>query len=192
MKYATIVIPWIAAISVLFALVACYWQWHLVSIENSALQSKLVALQADKTATEKMLADANDKIALLHPPSYAAPTPTTPYDTLYNPEASTADGQSASDAIKKRFEGVLVTYLFLRRCGQAQASDYHVIISALAQEMASINAPGRLQYDILTSAQGTYKEMYSKTECSDPSAVSTINQYNSYLQALSKRIPQFN
>ena len=65
------------------------------------------------------------------------------------------------DAIKKRYEGLLVNYLFLKKCGLINAQDYHTIISALAQEMASVNAPGRLEHDIQTAANGSYE--YIKT-----------------------------
>ncbi len=108
---------------------------------------------------------------------------------IYNPEESAGDKQSGMDAIKKRYEGLLVNYLFLKKCGLIDSQDYHTIISTLAREMASINAPGRMENDILTSAQGSYNEMYSKSSCTGPEIKQLQSQYSDYIRTISGNIP---
>lgn len=108
---------------------------------------------------------------------------------IYDPEQNATDNQSAMDAIKKRYEGLLVNYLFLKKCGLINAQDYHTIISALAQEMASVNAPGRLEHDIQTAANGSYQEMYAQSSCSGAEIKALNKQYNEYIKTISVNIP---
>lgn len=119
----------------------------------------------------------------------AAVTPKTPIEDLYNPEKSSNDNQSAMDDIKKRYEDILVNYMFMKKCGKANEADYRIITSALGQEMASVNAPGRLQYDILTAAQGSYKEMYAQSSCAGESVNALYNSYSDYIKTLSANFP---
>lgn len=107
-------------------------------------------------------------------------------ESLYNPEDSTQGNQSAMDRIKKRYEDLFVNYMFLKKCGKSSEADYHIINSALSQEMASVNAPGRLQYDILTSAQGSYNEMYAQSDCDAPESEALLAQYKDYIAAISR------
>lgn len=109
-------------------------------------------------------------------------------DELYNPEAHDKNHQAVLDNLKERYENVLITYFFLRRCKQADPGDYHIIISALASEMASVNAPGRLQYDILSAAQGSYKEVYARSSCKDAAGLST--PYAEYIKKIAANIPK--
>ncbi|MDE3017263.1 MAG: hypothetical protein KGI29_10175 [Pseudomonadota bacterium] len=128
-----------------------------------------------------------------YPPLAAAP-PAKPaghaaaIDELYNPEAGDKNHQAILDNLKERYENILVTYFFLRRCKQADFGDYHIIISALAQDMASVNAPGRLQYDILTAAQGSYKEVYARSSCKDAGPLS--GQYAEFIRKTAANIPK--
>ncbi len=91
------------------------------------------------------------------------------------------------DALKKRYEDMLVVYFMLRKCGKNKASDYHIIISALAQEMASINAPGRLQYDLMTSAEGSYQELYATFSCETSRVDPLAAQYNDFINSVAER-----
>ena len=113
---------------------------------------------------------------------------TTPLQDVYNPESSAVEPPSVMDAIKKRYEEILITHFFLRKCNLALPLDYHIIISSLSQEMSSINAPGRLQYDIVTAAQGSYKEMYSKSTCTSDSVRNLQTQYTDYINSLSRNV----
>ena len=110
---------------------------------------------------------------------------TNPVENLYNPEQSTYSNQSSMDALKKRYEEILVTYFFLKKCNRNDALDFHIITSALSQEMASVNAPGRLQHDIVTAAQGSYREMYYNTPCDSQIVEALSKQYKAYIASLS-------
>lgn len=110
-------------------------------------------------------------------------------EDVYNPEAEPGDKQSVLDAIKKRYEGLLVNYLFLKKCKLIDAQDYHAIISTLSREMASVNAPGRLEDDILTAAKGSYNEMYANSACTGPETEKLHRQYDEYIKTISSHIP---
>lgn len=110
----------------------------------------------------------------------------TGIEAVYNPEDSAPGNPSAMDRMKKRYEDLLVNYMFLKKCGHAQEADYHIITSALSQEMASVNAPGRLQHDVLTSAQGSYNEMYSNSDCNAPEVAALLKGYKDYIAAISR------
>src|SRR5581483_6077621 len=94
-------------------------------------------------------------------PSLHTPSPAETVDAIYNPEKDHDDAQSAMDNLKKRYEDILVTHFFLSKCGKTSPGDYQIITSALRQEMAAVNAPQHLQNDIVSSAQGSYQEIYS-------------------------------
>lgn len=103
------------------------------------------------------------------PPAQTPPTigenPQNPVSEVFDPEVKDAGAKAKIDDLKKRYEEIFVTYFVLKNCNHATTTDFHILTSALAQEMASMNAPGRLQYDILTSAQGSYRELYSANKC---------------------------
>jgi hypothetical protein len=125
--------------------------------------------------------------AMAAPP--AAPVkPAATIDDVYNPEKQNNSNEAAMDGIKKRYESILVLYNFMKQCGKAGPNDYPVILSSLGQEMASVNAPGRLQYDVITSAEGSYKELYSKSSCNGADMSSLVAQYTNYITALSNNV----
>ncbi len=133
-----------------------------------AQEKRLAVLQADNAAlTEKL--NAKPAISCLSPlpppPPVEEPAKNEVQAVLEPPPQQVDDYQTKIDTLKKRYEDVLVTYFVLRKCERVNATDYHIVTSALSQEMASLNAPGRLQYDILTSAQGSYNELYSGNSC---------------------------
>lgn len=105
---------------------------------------------------------------------------------VYNADEADSSNSTATDILKRRYEEILVTYFFLKKCNIAQSTDYHVITSALSHEMASINAPGRLQNDILTAARGSYKEMYSQTRCDGSGMPALQAQYSDYITTITK------
>jgi hypothetical protein len=110
-------------------------------------------------------------------------------EEVYNPEEMSSDKQSTMDSIKKRYESLLVNYLFLKKCGLINPQDYHAIISALAREMSSVNAPGRLEHDIMTAAKGSYDEMYAKSNCNDQNTSQLHAQYSDYINTISQNLP---
>lgn len=96
-------------------------------------------------------------------------------------------GKSNVDALKTRYEDIFVSYMFLKKCGLSNPSDYQVISSALKQEMITLNAPSRLQYDILTASQGSYREVYAKNNCSKSDTENTYIQFQKLMQKLSAK-----
>lgn len=107
-------------------------------------------------------------------------------NALYSPEKGRSDQQSGMDDIKRRYEDILVIHLFLKKCGKVKPTDYSTITSALGQEMAAIDAPSRLQLDVVSSAQGSYNEIYSKSPCDGKGIADLNKQYNNYIQILSQ------
>jgi len=140
-----------------------------------AQQQNITTLTAERDALKKAAAPT---------PALPAPPPENSVESLFDPASKTTDFQAKIDALKKRYEEVLVSYFVLRKCEAVEASDYHVLVSALSQEMASMDAPGRLQYDILTSAQGSYKELYSGNEC-DASVIEPLHvQFKAFIDGI--------
>ena len=117
---------------------------------------------------------------------YEKPLPADDVASVYNPEAAQLSSQAKMDEMKKRYEDILVTYFTLHKCTDISPLDYHVIVSALAQDMASVNAPGRLQFEILTSAQGSYKELYSGNTCDAKTIDPLKEQFRSYIDSMTK------
>lgn len=88
--------------------------------------------------------------------------------------------------IKSRYESVFVNYQYLKGCGVASDTDYHIVNSALMHELASNSAPARLQYDILTAAQGTYQEIYARSGCEKENVEKMQNEFKAYVDGASK------
>lgn len=110
-------------------------------------------------------------------------------EQVYNPERTNGDDQSSMDDIKKRYEDILVIYMFLKQCNRIDANDYNIIMSALAQEMASVNAPGRMQADIVGAARGSYQEIYAQSPCDGNGIKNLVRQYHQYIEALKNNFP---
>jgi hypothetical protein len=70
----------------------------------------------------------------------------------------------------------------------AQSINYHLIMSSLVAELASLNAPSRLQYDILTSSRGSYRELYMQTRCDSPGTAALKEGYGRYIDSIAKNI----
>lgn len=145
------------------------------------IQEKLAAelQQLNKAALEKSVLLENNNA------QKATEAHKTELEDIYNPEEQLIGNESKIDGLKKRFENILVIHLFLKKCEKTGSDDFFIIMASLSQEMASINAPGRLQHDIITAAQGSYKEIYAKSDCSDKQTDSLITQYNDYIKVLS-------
>ena len=134
-------------------------QLPLISAKLEAIEEKLAALAMTKTSA-----------------------PTKDVEDVF--EGKT-DSETLNE-IKSRFEGLFVNYQYLQRCGTLAEADYHILNSALMHELTSNNAPARLQYDILTAAQGTYEEIYARSEC-DEASVATIQEgFRAYMDEAAK------
>ncbi len=118
------------------------------------------------------------------PPAVPVVAPTV--TDIFTPSETSSDQQTTMDSIKQRYEDILVIYMFLSKCKKAKTEDYYIIMSALSQDMASVNAPGRMQNDVLTAAQGSYEEMYAQSDCSSLDINALHTQYTDYIKALSQ------
>lgn len=122
------------------------------------------------------------------PKSVRREEPTSELASVFNEngdtESTTPERQAELDALKKRFESLFVLFLYMKQCEIADQTDYHIINSSLAQEMASLNAPGRLQYDILTAAKGSYAELYKNASCDTEAIGERKTQYQEYINSL--------
>lgn len=161
----------------------------LLSTDTATPLSQALATLPEEMATDAQTLQLTETI----PPSEGsaqaetAPAPEqSMIERVYNPERTEAltSEQSVMDDIKKRYEDILVLYLFMTKCGRAQPTDYNVITSALAQEMASVNAPSRLHNDIVESARGSYQEIYSESSCQGEGIDSLQTQYSNYVSTL--------
>lgn len=104
----------------------------------------------------------------------------------YTPASGLEENTEQINQLKANFESLFVTYQYLAKCGLAEEADYHLLNSALVHQMSSLNAPGRIQYDILTAAQGTYDEIYSRSTCDTPDISTMQEQFRNYLNEAAK------
>lgn len=180
----------------LFGLIACCFL--IIILYDGQLQDireQLNTLQTKVNADKKIEGQAL---------AQQTPTATTPeapsaQNTPANTTATTkstitdlfgtddADSNSAIDRLKNRYENTLVTYLFLTKCEKTTMEDYNLIMAELQKEMLGLNAPQRLQNDILTAAKGSYDEMYSKNSCEKEAVETTVKQYSKYISNLSAK-----
>ena len=156
-------------------------------------QAQTEAAQREKQFKEAL--DSAKQVAAdqqkFYPPQSDMTAPAAPssaLDDLYNPEDQDKDKQAELDRLKKRYEEIFINNMFMKKCGKAKPADIHIIISALSQDMASINAPGRLQYDILNSARGSYREMYADSPCESDAAKALEAHYSQYIDSLTGRL----
>lgn len=180
----------LAALCVLVVLAAGYRTLHGY---RQQLAANAGMMETQQKTIEELTAERD---ALKNRPpevitqTYAPPPETEPQSEVqqvFEPLGEADDYQSKIDALKKRYEEVLVSYFVLRHCELAPATDYHIITSAMSQEMASLNAPGRLQFDILTSAQGSYKELYSGNKCLPETTDALRSSYRVFVDTVSEQ-----
>ena len=183
-----------------FACAALMIIFYSIKLDNA--QDKVTELSARKslatanhqqpyypaTITQPAASTPPPATAAIHQPSVAIPEPAATKQPSMADVYSTDDNdaQSAMDTLKQRYEDMLVIHFFLDRCGKIDKNDYYIIMAALGQEMAAINASGRMQHDVLTAAQGSYNEMYAKSPCDSVDLTALIAQYKNYVQALSQ------
>ena len=152
-------------------------------INRKVMEVQHVYLGQLEGEIKALKAQLASRIPVSSPATVGVSTPGNDVQAVMEP--ADPDSQSQIDALKKRYEDTLVTYFLLRKCQKVNATDYHVIISALSQEMASLNAPGRLQYDILTSSQGTYNELYTGSKCDAATIDPLYTQYKIFVDTIS-------
>lgn len=160
---------------------------------NAAILEQISLLKSNPPAQTQSSTTPSDELATLSTNTPSSNIATAPEQLGENTVASvfSADNYQQADnaklnKLKADFESLFVTYQFLHKCGITEELDYHILNSTLAHEIASLNAPGRTQYDILTAAKGTYEEIYSRSECSDPSIADMQTKFREYIAQANK------
>lgn len=171
--------------------------WCLLGITLCAILALHFKAAYKKPAPPPETAISND--AGYYPPlviddTLTIPVPASPpatksrtqnIDDLFNAGRNPLDTQTSIDSLKTRYEDILVTYLFLKKCGKTTPQDYALIINALTKEIAALKAPARLQYDIFTATRGSYQEVYNKNTCDEANVQKISAQYEQYIARLS-------
>lgn len=111
----------------------------------------------------------------------AAPSPAS-VATVFDNIAASDEENIRLNALKTEFESLFVTYQYLKTCGATEADDYHLLNSALMHRISSLNAAGRVQYDILTAAKGTYAEIYARSECDVTTLPDMQKKFRDYIE----------
>lgn len=184
--------PWIV-----ISVTACVFSVGFYVVVQQLNTQKVESNQQFQTIATQ-LQDITQKIQSLSRPSaeevatsqrgmaHEQSIPTSKIGAIFEPEINTNSQTAEIDKIKSDFESLFVTYQFLYKCGKTEPDDYHIINSALAHEIASKNAPGRIQYDILTAAKGSYQEIYSKTSCDAPEIAGMQQKFRDYINQVRK------
>jgi len=188
-----------------FVLVVAFYEWRM-----SALKKQLKKLQFNIESLQQTVDNQAKKSTpstggSYYPPAAESPKPPAPAPTQNTlakapaPKSSTtiqdifevprnaADPDASINKIKASYEELLVTYLFLKKCDKTSASDYQLINSAMQKDLATVNAPSRLKYDILTAAKGSYDELYAKSDCQKPTVETSFQRYTAYIRKLSEK-----
>lgn len=172
-------LEWAPAIALgVFTLALLAWQNRPGTARQARIQSLyLFCALALGTVLACMLAYQKSQI----PPPCETPPP------LVCPTVAPASEPTneALDALKERYETLLVNYQFLARCGLAREEDFNLITSSLARHVASVSGPGRLTHDIVTAARGSYQELYLAAPCA--AAESQATTYRAYLDQLARQ-----
>lgn len=187
------------AIFISFLAVACsvFALWKTSDLLNTSIQkqsetNQQFLLEALKTLKEIQTQPTISTTKLASPKNTAEEvqnTPVSPGNELTNifDEPNAHPDQAAKiDKIKTNFESLFVSYQYLSKCQLAEDIDYHLLNSALIHQLSSLNAPSRVQFDILTAAKGTYDEIYSRSPCDTPNIGTMQQQFKNYLTEAQK------
>jgi hypothetical protein len=147
------------------------YELHQALEQQKIMQSKLTTILAYTSQSQ---------------PAVTQPSGDPAADIFIAPPEN-ADAQSKLDTVKKRYEEILVTYMYLQRCKLSKPEDFHMILSAFSQELASLRGPARLQYDTLTAAKGSYEGVYAATPCDLAKNNELLEQYNNFIQILTEQ-----
>lgn len=111
------------------------------------------------------------------------PPPPTVAD-IFSPSQSDIDQATKTDALKQRYEDILILYFIMDRCGHTQASDYGWIMNELSKEMRPLGTFPDFPKQILSSAEGSYLELYTKNPCEQKDSP-LVTQYRAYIDGIS-------
>jgi hypothetical protein len=154
------------------------------SIQQQASVNKEILAQFEYLKKQSTQIDSSTPT-----PASVTVTPASTTDTIasvFSAEDANHTDFAKINKLKADFESLFVTYQFLYQCGSVEAVDYHILNSILAHKISSLNAAGRIQYDILTAAKGTYEEIYSRSSCEDPSITDMQKKFRDYITEAQK------
>lgn len=175
-----------AAALVLIQFSGLAFLFHQQQTQAEALASLKLAFETEIRAREALQTEVS---AIKAPMASEEKPPATGIDAIFGDvsAAPSPEVEQKLDALKKQYEDVLVLHFFLAKCGKSTVQDFHTINSNLSQDMASVNAPGRLQYDIMTAAKGSYDAIYAKTPCEGEQAEASEKAFRQYINQLTNR-----
>ncbi len=177
---------WVLAAVVAVQTIVLVTGWREMGRQREGLDSLRIALNAEITARRAL----ETQMASISPSQQALTSPTSPdsISAIFSESPPLApEAERKLNALKKQYEDALVLHFFLAKCGKSGVEDYHTINSNLSQDMATLNAPGRLQYDVMTAAKGSYESIYAHTPCDGPQADASAEAFRSYIATLTER-----
>jgi hypothetical protein len=187
-------------VAIAFLLIISFYEWRLYLLDKriKALQSSIASsvpssispqLSNSQSDYYPPVISENQPLPVVSAQKTSATSNKAALQDLFEaektPEINTP--HNATDKIKTSYEELLVSYLFLKKCGKTTAQDYQLIISALQRDLSAQNATERLKYDILTAAKGSYDELYARSDCNEADVKSTYLGYSAYLNSLSQK-----
>lgn len=170
--------------TIAFIIVYQYQLTHkdrLLNTTQKALSTQTQLLAKTQTTLQELHQTASSKTAEIAV-SQASEDVAAMFNTQGDPSTN-----NVLNTMKQRYEELFINYYFMLRCNNASKTDYHILTSALMREMASVNAPSRLQHDIMTAAKGSYTELYAESPCSGTQTEALATQYRAYVNALAEQ-----
>ena len=158
----------IATVSVLSLLFYDY-KLSQANAQNAVTSEQVLALQASQEETARLLTEKAAEAERLK---------------LTQTVGNDPNADVKLNEIKQRYEEIFVTHVLLKRCGQIKPEDYHILNSALMRDLASVNGPSRMQYDIITAAKGTVETLYGNMDCNSADILKIIPGYQTYIATL--------
>ena len=108
------------------------------------------------------------------------------YSAAETNDLSPQEIEAKLDEIKEKYEDIFISYMFLKRCERANASDYTVIINSLSAEIEPLQSKQEYQgimflESVYEAARGSYDAIYSSTECSTDNIAVTLPKYEQFI-----------
>jgi len=186
---------YILAIVAFIALISFYeWRFKLLNQHIDELQSQIF-INSDQRITSELKNSENPPTTYYPPASAPSNSQSksgiannTAMQDLFEAPSNSYDTEDNIDKVKTRYEGILVNYLLLKKCGKTGDYDYQLIFSSLQKDLDLLKAPARLKYDILTAAKGSYDEIYARSTCNEAEIAPTLQRYKTYISSLSQKM----
>ena len=99
------------------------------------------------------------------------------------------DKESLLDDLKAKYEGLFVSYYYLKRCNALSKTEFHLLNSALIQELTDMNARAGVRKRILEAAKGTHDELYAQAPCTPDAIDPKKKEIDDYLRQVIDNLP---